>query len=157
MIRVSFELTGYICRRAASRRKSAEPGARGGVGPAQLFYSANRSRQVTKLALLTERSVPSIGRLAIVPDNVETRANREEDYVSGKGTPGPSTRQSCNPRPRAGCIRSAADTWFFARWLNAISSAERALVALGGQSMVEQRTPIILSHSLVRALARMPR
>src|SRR5207253_7233840 len=71
--------------------------------------------------------------LSIVPDNVETRANRELWYLFWKGDTRP-LRQTIDSILSQGpsAIASAADIWFFCALAERdAAAAERALVALG--------------------------
>src|SRR5207253_7147465 len=96
--------------------------------------------------------------LSIVPDNVETRANRELWYLFWKGDTRP-LRQTIDSilaqGPRA--IASAADSWFFCALAERdAAAAERALVALGDNPWLSNENPIILSRSFGEGLlARM--
>src|SRR5207237_9998092 len=70
---------------------------------------------------------------AIVPDNVETRANRGLWYMCWKADTRP-LRQTIDAilAQGAGAIASAADSWFFCALAERDpAEAERALVALG--------------------------
>src|SRR5204862_695776 len=95
--------------------------------------------------------------LAIVPDNVETRANRELFYLLWKADTRP-LHQTIDAilAQGAGAIASAADVWFFCALAERDSAAaERALVA-AGDNPVSLENPIILSHSFGEGLlARM--
>src|SRR5439155_23882427 len=69
---------------------------------------------------------------AIVPDNVETRANREEFYVFWKGDTRP-LHQTIDTILAQGpsAIANAADVWFFCALAERDpAAAERALVAV---------------------------
>ena len=71
--------------------------------------------------------------LAIVPDNVETRAARGSDYAFWKANTRP-LRQTIDAILAQGpsAIASAADLWFFCALAERDSAAaERALVAMG--------------------------
>ena len=94
---------------------------------------------------------------AIVPDNVETRANREEDYLFWKADTRPLHRTiDAILAQGAGAIASAADVWFFCALAERDpAAAERALVALGDNQCWAEGA-IILSHSFGEGLlARM--
>jgi tetratricopeptide (TPR) repeat protein len=95
---------------------------------------------------------------AIVPDNAETRANRELFYLCWKADTRPlhqtiDTILAQGP----GAIASAADVWFFCALAERDpAAAERALVALGDNPCWNAENPIILSHSFGEGLlARM--
>src|SRR5205085_10689131 len=103
-------------------------------------------------------SIAALDRaLAIVPDNVETRANREEDYVFWKADTRP-LHQTINAilAQGPGAIASAADVWFFCALAERDpAAAERALFALGDNPSCSDGT-ITLSHSFGEGLlARM--
>src|SRR4051794_26903127 len=117
-----FELTGYILR----RRGQQEEGLRNLQRAVEL--DPRNSFTLQQIAL----SYQSLGRyadaiaaldraLAIVPDNVETRANRGLFYLCWKADTRP-LRQTIDVilAQGAGAIASAADTWFFALWPSAI-------------------------------------
>ena len=95
--------------------------------------------------------------LAIVPDNAETRANRELDYLYWKADTRP-LHQTIDAILAQGpsAIASAADLWFFCALAERDpAAAERALVALGDNPCWGECT-IILSHSFGEGLlARM--
>jgi tetratricopeptide (TPR) repeat protein len=95
--------------------------------------------------------------LAIVPDNVETRANRELYYLCWKADTRP-LRQTIDAilAQGPGAIARAADSWFFCALAERDpAAAERALVALGDNPCWGEST-IILSHSFGEGLlARM--
>src|SRR5439155_10883356 len=86
--------------------------------------------------------------LSIVPDNVETRGNRDLYELCWKGDTRP-LHQTIDSILAQGpsAIAPAADTWFACALAERdAAAAERALVALGdNQSWGEP--PIILSHS----------
>ena len=95
--------------------------------------------------------------LAIVPDNVETRANRAEYYVYWKADTRP-LHQTIDAILAQGssAIASAAASWFSCALAERDpAAAERALAALGDNPFVGDST-IILSHSFGEGLlARM--
>jgi tetratricopeptide (TPR) repeat protein len=91
--------------------------------------------------------------LAIVPDNVETRANRELDYMCWKADTR-SLHQTIDAilAQGPGAIASAADVWFFCALAERDSAAaERALVALGDNPCWSEST-ITLSRSFGEGL-----
>jgi tetratricopeptide (TPR) repeat protein len=94
---------------------------------------------------------------AIMPDNVETRANRELYYVCWKGDTRP-LRQTIDAILAQGpsAIASAADVWFFCALAERdLAAAERALVALGDNQCWNEGV-ITLSRSFGEGLlARM--
>ena len=95
--------------------------------------------------------------LAIVPDNVETRANRGLFYLCWKADTRP-LHQTIDAilAQGPGAIASAADVWFFCALAERDpAAAERALVALGDNPCWTD-SAIILSHSFGEGLlARM--
>src|SRR5205807_7988466 len=95
--------------------------------------------------------------VAIVPDNVETRAYRAEFYVFWKADTRP-LHQTIDAilAQGPGAIASAADTWFFCALAERDpAAAERALVALGDNPCWGEST-IYLSRSFGEGLlARM--
>src|SRR4030095_7347289 len=86
--------------------------------------------------------------LAIVPDHVETRANRELHYLVWKADTRPLHRTiDAILAKETGAMVSAADAWFFCALAERDpAAAERALVALGDNPCLGENT-IILSHS----------
>jgi adenylate cyclase len=128
-----FELTGYILR----RRGQQEEGLRNLQRAVEL--DPRNFNTLQQIALSYEQlgryaeAIAALDRaLAIVPDNVETRANREEDYVFWKGDTRP-LHQTIDAilAQGAGAIASAADVWFFCALAERDpAAAERALVAL---------------------------
>src|SRR5205085_323216 len=103
-------------------------------------------------------SIAALDRaLAIVPDNVETRANREQYYVFCKADTRP-LHQTIDAilAQGPGAIANAADVWFFCALAERDpAAAERALVALGDNACWGEGA-IQLSHSFGEGLlARM--
>jgi len=103
-------------------------------------------------------SIAALDRaLAIVPDNVETRATRAEFYVFWKADTRP-LHQTIDAilAQGPGAIASAADTWFFCALAERDpAAAERALVAAGDNPCWNESV-IILSRSFGEGLlARM--
>ena len=96
--------------------------------------------------------------LAIVPDNVETRATRGRVYrLLESGHPAAPPDDRCNPRPRAGrhCQRRGLSGSVCALAERDPAAAERALVALGDNPCWGEGA-IILSRSFGEGLlARM--
>jgi TolB-like protein/Tfp pilus assembly protein PilF len=153
-----FELTGYILR----RRGQPEQGLRNLERAVEL--DPRNFDTLQQIAL----SYQSLGRyaeaiaaldraLAIVPDNVETRANRELYYVCWKGDTRP-VHQTIDAilAQGPGAIASAADIWFFCALAERDpAAAERALVAVGDNPCWGEGV-IILSRSFGEGLlARM--
>src|SRR6185369_15717859 len=95
--------------------------------------------------------------LAIVPDNVETRANRDAFYLYWKADARP-LHQTIDAilAQGPGAIASAADLWFLCALAERDpAAAERALVALGDNPCFTEN-PLFLSRSFGEGLlARM--
>jgi len=153
-----FELTGYILR----RRGQQEEGLRNLERAAELdprnFFTL---QQIAVSYLLLGRYAEAIAALdralAIVPDNVETRANRDLYELCWKGDTRPLHQTIDSILAQGpGAIVSAADIWFFCALAERDpAAAERALVALGDNPCWND-TPIILSRSFGEGLlARM--
>jgi TolB-like protein/Tfp pilus assembly protein PilF len=129
-----FELTGYILR----RRGQKEEGLRNLEGAVEL--DPRNFVTLQQIALSYEQlgryaeAIAALDRaLAIVPDNVETRANRGLWYLCWKADTRP-LRQTIDAILAQGpsAIASAADSWFFCALAERDpAAAERALVALG--------------------------
>jgi TolB-like protein/Tfp pilus assembly protein PilF len=153
-----FELTGYILR----RRGQQEEGLQNLQRAAELDPRNFDTLQQIALSYLNfwryAESIAALDRaLAIVPDNVETRANRELWYMCWKADTRP-LRQTINAilAQGAGAIATAGDIWFFCALAERDpAAAERALVALGDNPCWGE-DGIILSHSFGEGLlARM--
>jgi TolB-like protein/Tfp pilus assembly protein PilF len=153
-----FELTGYILRRRGQQEEGLRNLQRAAeLDPRNFFTLQQIAGSYESLGRYAEAIAALDRALAIVPDNVETRANREEDYVFWKADPRP-LRQTIDAilAQGAGAIASAADVWFFCALAERDpAAAERALVALGDNPCWGE-TPIILSRSFGEGLlARM--
>ena len=130
-----FELTGYILRRRGQQEeglrnleRAAELDPRNFHTLQQIALSYQFRRRYTEAIAALDRA------LAIVPDNVETRANRATILsLLERRTPGrcikrlmQSSRKDRAPSP------AAANDWFFCALAERDpAAAERALVALG--------------------------
>src|SRR6266536_1946516 len=154
-----FELTGYILR----RRGQQEEGLRNLERAAELDpRNFDTLQQIALSYQALGRYAETIAALdrasAIVPDNAETRANRELFYLCWKADTRP-LRQTIDAilAQGPGAIASAADTWVFCALAERDpAAAERALVALGDNPWLSNESPIILSHSFGEGLlARM--
>jgi len=129
-----FELTGYILR----RRGQQEEGLRNLERAAELDpRNFDILQQVAISYQLLGRYAEGIAALdralAIVPDNVETRTQRELFYLCWKADTRP-LRQTIDAilAQGPGAIATAADVWFFCALAERDpAAAERALVALG--------------------------
>jgi TolB-like protein/Tfp pilus assembly protein PilF len=130
-----FELTGYILRRRGQQeeglqnlQRAVELDPRNFVTLQQIALSYQFLRRYAEAIAALDRA------LAIVPDNVETRAKRGLYYVCWKADTRP-LRPTIDAilAQGAGAIVSAADTWFLCALAERDRAlAERALVALGG-------------------------
>src|SRR5438128_1524876 len=153
-----FELTGYILQ----RRGQQEEGLHNLERAAEL--DPRNFNTLQQIAL----SYQSLGRyaeaiaaldraLAIVPENVETRATRGLFYLCWKADTRP-LHQTIDAilAQGPGAITNAADVWFFCALAERDpAAAERALVALGDNPCWNEST-INLSHSFGEGLlARM--
>jgi tetratricopeptide (TPR) repeat protein len=153
-----FELTGYILR----RRGQQEEGLRNLQSAVELdprnLYTLQQIAQSYRYLGRYAESIGALDRaLAIVPDNVETRANRELYYLSWKADTRPLHQTIDSILAQGpGAIASAADIWFFCALAERDpATAERALVALSDNPCWGEGT-IILSHSFGEGLlARM--
>src|SRR5437867_4456119 len=152
-----FELTGYILR----RRGQQEEGLRNLERAVELDpRNLDTLQQIALSYQALGRYAETIAALdrasAIVPDNVETRANRELFHLCWKADTRP-LRQTIDAilAQGPGAIASAADSWFFCALAERDpAAAERALVALGDNTWGE--STILLSHSFGEGLvARM--
>src|SRR5437667_669798 len=149
-----FEWTGYILR----RRGQQEEGLRNLERAAELDpRNFNTLQQIALSYQALGRYAETIAALdrasAIVPDNAETRANRELFYLCWKGDTRP-LRQTIDAilAQGPGAIASAADTWFFCALAERDpAAAERALVALGDNPCWTD-SAIILSRSFGEGL-----
>jgi TolB-like protein/Tfp pilus assembly protein PilF len=153
-----FELTGYILR----RRGQQEEGLQNLQRAAELDPRNFDTLQQIALSYLNfwryAEAIAALDRaLAIVPDNVETRASRGLWYMCWKGDTRP-LRQTIDAilAQGAGAIATAGDIWFFCALAERDpAAAERALVALGDNPCWGE-DGIILSHSFGEGLlARM--
>src|SRR5438105_4645119 len=152
-----FELTGYILRRRGQQEEGLRNLQRAAeLDPRNFLVLQQIALSYQYLGRYTE-AIASLDRaLTIVPDNVETRANRAlwEFFWKGDTQPLHQTIDSILAQgPSA--IAPAADTWFQCALAERDSAAaERALVALGDNIWGEG--VIFLSHSFGEGLlARM--
>ena len=159
MIRVSSNSPATFCGGAASRKKVCAICSAQWSWIRATFLLCNRSRSVTKDLGRYAEAIAALDRaLAIVPDNVETRATSWTIvHGAGKRTPGRCARRLMqSSRKDRDAIASAADIWFFCALAERDpAAAERALVALGDNPCWGENT-INLSHSFGEGLlARM--
>ena len=153
-----FELTGYILRRRGQLEEGLQNLQRAVELDPRNFYTLQQIAISYQLLGRYAESIAALDRaLAIMPDNVETRANRGSFYLYWKGDTRP-LRQTINAilAQGPGAVVTAADSWFFCALAERDpAAAERALVALGDNPCWVE-TPIILSHSFGEGLlARM--
>ena len=154
-----FELTGYILRRRGQQEEGlqnlervVELDPRNVDILQQIAFSYVNLRRFAEAIAALDRA------LAIMPDNVETRAARGLYYVCWKGDTRP-LRQTIDAilAQGPGAIASAADVWFFCALAERDpAAAERALVAVGDNPWLSNESAIILSRSFGEGLlARM--
>ena len=153
-----FELTGYILRRRGQQEEGLRNLQRAVELDPRNFYSL---QQIALSYQFLGRYADAIAALdrasAIMPDNVETRANSGLWYMCWKGDSQP-LHQTIDAILAKGpsAITSAADIWVFCALAESDSAAaERALVRLGDNQCWNEGA-IILSHSFGEGLlARM--
>ena len=153
-----FELTGYILRRRGQREEGLQNLQRAvELDPRNFYILQQIAISYENLRRYAEAIAALDRALAIVPDNAETRANRELDYLYWKADTRP-LHQTIDAilAQGPGAIASAADLWFFCALAERDpAAAERALVALGDNPCWGEST-IILNHSFGEGLlARM--
>jgi TolB-like protein/class 3 adenylate cyclase/Tfp pilus assembly protein PilF len=153
-----FELTGYILRRRGQQEEGLRNLQRAAeLDPRNFFTLQQIALSYQYLGRYAE-SIAALDRaLSIVPDNVETRANRDLYELCWKGDTRP-LHQTIDSILAQGpsAIAPAADTWFACALAERDSTAaERALVALGDNPCWGEST-IYLNHSFGEGLlARM--
>ncbi len=153
-----FELTGYILRRRGQQEEGLQNLERAVELDPRNFFTL---RQIAPSYRYLQRYTEAIAALdrasAIVPDNVEMRADRGLYYLCWKGDTRP-LHQTIDAilTQGAGAIASAADVWFLCALAERDpAAAERALVALGDNPSWGEST-ILLSRSFGEGLlARM--
>ena len=158
MIRVSSNSPATFCGGAASRRKVCSNLQRAVELDPRNFYTLQQIALSYQVLGRYAEAIAALDRaLAIVPDNVETRANRGLFYLFWKADTRP-LHQTIDAilAQGPGAIASAADTWFFCALAERDpAAAERALVALGDNPCWGE-SAIILSRSFGEGLlARM--
>src|SRR5262245_40226760 len=129
-----FELTGYILRRRGQQEEGLQNLQRAAeLDPRNFDILQQIALSYLNLGRYAE-SIAALDRaLAIVPDNAETRANRDAFYLYWKADTRP-LHQTIDAilAQGPGAIASAADIWFFCALVERdAAAAERALVALG--------------------------
>ena len=153
-----FELTGYILRRRGQQEEGLQNLERAvELDPRNLYTLQQIALSYQLLGRYAEAIAALDRALAIVPDNVETRAGRGLDYVDWKADTRP-LHQTIDAILAQGpsAIASAADIWFFCALAERDpAAAERALLALGDNPWWGDAT-ITLSRSFGEGLlARM--
>jgi TolB-like protein/Tfp pilus assembly protein PilF len=153
-----FELTGYILRRRGQQEEGLRNLQRAvELDPRNFFTLQQIALSYQFLGRYAEAIAALDRALAIVPDNVETRASREQYYIYWKADARP-LHQTIDAllAQGPGAIASAADIWFFCALVERDpAAAERALVALGDNPCGTEGA-IVLSRSFGEGLlARM--
>jgi TolB-like protein/Tfp pilus assembly protein PilF len=153
-----FELTGYILRRRGQQEEGLRNLERAAeLDPRNFDILQQIAVSYQQLGRYAEAIAALDRALAIVPDNVETRANRGSFYLCWKADTRP-LHQTIDAilAQGPGAIASAADVWFFCALAERDpAAAERALVALGDNQCWGEGT-IQLSRSFGEGLlARM--
>ena len=153
-----FELTGYILRRRGQQEEGLRNLERAvELDPRNFSTLQQIALSYQNLGRYAEAIAALDRALAIVPDNAETRANRELFYVCWKADTRP-LHQTIDAilAQGPGAIASAADIWFFCALAERDpAAAERALVAVGDNPCWSEST-INLSRSFGEGLlARM--
>ncbi len=153
-----FEYTGYILRRRGQQEEGLHNLQRAvELDPRNLDTLQQISASYVYLGRYADAIAVLDRALAIVPDNVETRANRGLWYTCWKADTRP-LRQTIDSilAQGPGAIASGADIWFFCALAERDpAAAERALVALGDNPCWTE-FPITLSRSFGEGLlARM--
>src|SRR6059058_5549827 len=153
-----FELTGYILRRRGDQEEGLRNLQRAAeLDPRNFFTLQQIAISYQGLGRYADAIAALDRALSIVPDNVETRANRDlwELFWKGDTQPLHQTIDSILAQgPSA--IANTADTWFACALAERDSAAaERALVALGDGPCWGEGV-LYLSHSFGEGLlARM--
>jgi len=153
-----FELTGYILRRRGQQEEGLRNLQRAvELDPRNLFTLQQIALSYVYLGRYAEAIAALDRALGIVPDNVETRANRDLYELCWKADPQP-LHQTIDSILAQGpsAIAPAADTWFACALAERdAAAAERALVALGDNPCWGEGA-IYLGHSFGEGLlARM--
>ena len=153
-----FELTGYILRRRGQQEEGLQNLQRAVELDPRNFFTLQQIALSYQILGRYAEAIAALDRaLAIVPDNVETRAARGLFYLCWKADTRP-LHQTIDAilAQGPGAIASAADVWFFCALAERDpAAAERALVALGDNPCWSE-SAIILSRSFGEGLlARM--
>jgi TolB-like protein/class 3 adenylate cyclase/Tfp pilus assembly protein PilF len=143
-----FELTGYILRRRGQQEEGLRNLERAVELDPRNFFTLQQIALSYELLGRYADAVAALDRaLSIVPDNVETRANRAQDELFWKADTRPlhQTLDSIMAQGPA-AIANVADIWFACALAERDpAAAERALVALGDNDCWGEST-IVLSH-----------
>jgi TolB-like protein/Tfp pilus assembly protein PilF len=149
-----FELTGYILRRRGQQEEGLRNLERAVELDPRNFYTLQQIALSYQFLGRYAEAIAALDRAsAIMPDNVETRANRGLWYMCWEGDTWP-LHQTIDAilAQGSGAIVSAADIWFFCALAERDpAAAERALVALGDNQCWNEGA-IILSHSFGEGL-----
>ena len=149
-----FEFTGYILRRRGQQEEGLQNLQRAVELDPRNFRTLQQIAGSYQVLGRYAESIAALDRvLAIMPDNVETRANRGLWYLCWKADSRP-LRQTIDAvlAQGPGAIASAADSWFFCALAeHDPAAAERALVALGDNPCWGEDA-IDLSHSFGEGL-----
>jgi TolB-like protein/Tfp pilus assembly protein PilF len=153
-----FELTGYILRRRGQQEEGLRNLERAvELDPRNFDILQQIALSYQQLGRYAESIAAWDRALAIVPDNVETRANRRLFYLYWKADTRP-LHQTIDAILAQGpsAIATTADIWFFCALAERDpAAAERALVALGDNPCWGEG-PINLNRSFGKGLlARM--
>jgi adenylate cyclase len=153
-----FELTGYILRRRGQQEEGLRNLQRAVELDPRNFLTLQQIAISYQYLGRNAEAVAALDRaLSIVPDNVETKANRDVYYLYWKGDTKP-LHQTIDAILAQGpsAIASAADAWFACALTERDpAAAERALIALGA-NISGGEGEIILSRSFGEGLlARM--
>ena len=153
-----FELTGYILRRRGQQDEGLRNLERAVELDPRNFFTLQQIALSYQFLGRYADTIAALDRaLSIVPDNVETRANRAEFYFFWKADTRPLHQTIDSILAQGpGAIASAADVWFVCALAERDpAAAERALVALRDNACWADGA-IILSHSFGEGLlARM--
>ena len=148
------ELTGYILRRRGQQEEGLQNLERAAELDPRNFFTLQQIALSYQYLQRRSEAITALDRaLAIVPDNVETRASRGLFYLCWKADTRP-LRQTIDAilARGPGAITSAANSWFFCALTERDpAAAERALVALGDNPCWFENT-IILRRSFGEGL-----
>jgi TolB-like protein/class 3 adenylate cyclase/Tfp pilus assembly protein PilF len=129
-----FEFTGYILRRRGQQEEGLQNLQRAVELDPRNFLTLQQIALSYQFLGRYAEAIAALDRaLGIMPDNVETRTNRDAFYLFWKADTRP-LHQTIDAilAQGSGAIASAADTWFFCALAERDpAAAERALVALG--------------------------